>query len=144
MGIREFPSAPMELVSIDFLVQLPVTAPNNRHIMCMNDNFTKFIQIYPVSDRTAKTAAKCFFYFFLKFGISFKLYSDRDPAFEAELFQILMGLFGVKKLRTTRYNPRANGLTEKCNEFIKNYLALYVIYSKKRMGFMVWGGSIYV
>ena len=131
MGIREFPCAPMELVSIDFLVELPVTARNNRHIMCINDHFTKFIQIYPVSDRTAKTAAKCVFDFFLKFGISFKLYSDRDPAFEAELFQILMGLFGVKKLRTTGYNPRANGLTEKCNEFIKNYLTSYVKFSKK-------------
>ena len=131
MGIREFPRAPMELVSIDFLVELPVTARNNRHIMCINEHCTKFIQIYPVSDRTAKTAAKCVFDFFLKFGISFKLYSDRDPAFEAELFQILMGLFGVKKLRTTGYNLRANGLTEKCNEFIKNYLTSYVTFSKK-------------
>ena len=70
----------MELVSIDFLVELPVTTLNNRH-MCINDHFTKFIQIYPVSDRTAKTATKCVF-LFLKFGISLKLYSDRDSAFE--------------------------------------------------------------
>ena len=40
-------------------------------------------------------------------------------------------MFGVKKLRTTGYNPRANGLTEKGNEFIKNYLASYVNYSDK-------------
>ena len=144
MGVREFPCAPMELVSIDFLVELPVTTRNNRHIMCINDHFTKFIQIYPVSDRTAKTAAKCVFDFFLKFGISLRLYSDRDPAFEAELFQILMELFGVKKLRTTGYNPRANGLTEKCNEVIKNYLTLYAKFSKKKMGFIVSRGSIYL
>ena len=92
---------------------------------------TKSIQIYPVSDRTAKTAAKCVFYFFLKLGILLKLYSDRDPAFEVELFQILMELFGVKKLRTTGYNPRANELTEKCNEFIKNYLTSYARFSEK-------------
>ena len=92
---------------------------------------TKSIQIYPVSDRTAKTAAKCVFYFFLKLGILLKLYSDRDPASEAELFQILMEMFGVKKLRTTWYNPRANELTEKCNEFIKNYLTSYAKFSKK-------------
>ena len=96
MGVRvtEFLCAPKELVSIDFLVELPVTARNNSHIMCIKDRFTKFIQIYPVSDRTAKTAAKCAFDFFLKFSISLKLYSDRDPAFEAELFQILVELFG--------------------------------------------------
>ena len=116
--MREFPCAPMESVSIDLLVELSVTARNNRHIMCINDHFTKFIQIYPVSDRTAKTAAKCVFDFFLKFRISLTLYSGRDPAFEAELVQILMELFGVKKLRTTGYDPRANGLTEKRKEFI--------------------------
>ena len=55
MGVREFPCAPMELVSIDFLVELPV------------------------SDLTAKTAAKCVLDFFLKFCISLKLYSGRDP-----------------------------------------------------------------
>ena len=131
MEIRGFPCAPMELVSIDFLVELSLTARNNRHIMCINDHFTKFIQIYQVSDRTAKTAAKCVFDFFLKFGISLKLYSGKVPAFEAELFQILLELFGVKKLRTTGYDPRANGLTEKCNEFIKNYLSWYAKFSKK-------------
>ena len=131
MGVREFPCAPMESVSIDLLVELSVTARNNRHIMCINDHFTKFIQIYPVSDRTAKTAAKCVFDFFLKFRISLTLYSGRDPAFEAELVQILMELFGVKKLRTTGYDPRANGLTEKSKEFIKNYLSWYAKFSKK-------------
>ena len=64
---------------------MPVTARDNRHIMCMNDHFTKFIQIYLVSDRPAKTAAKCVFDFFLKFAISLKLYSERNPAFEAEM-----------------------------------------------------------
>ena len=87
----------MELVSIDFLVELPVTTRYNRHLMCINDHFTKLIQIYPVSNRTTKTAAKCVLDFFLKFCISLKLYSDRDPEFEAELFQILMELFGVQK-----------------------------------------------
>ena len=33
-----------------------------------------------------------------------------------------MKMFGLKMLRTTGYNPRANGLTEKGNAFIKNYL----------------------
>ena len=129
MGMRSFPTSPMELVSIDYLVELPVTRRGNRHILSINDHFSKFSQIYAVPDRTAITAAKCVFDFFLRFGIPLKLYSDRDPAFEANLFQSLMKMFGVKKLRTTGYNPRANGLTEKANEFIKNYLASYVNYS---------------
>ena len=40
------------------------------------------------------------------FGILLELYSDRDPAFEVELFQLLMQEFGVKKLHTSRYRPK--------------------------------------
>ena len=131
MGITLFPSSPMELVWIDFLADLPITLRGNRHKLSINDQFSKFTQLYAVPDRTAATSAKCVFDYFLKFGIDKKLHSGRDPAFESELFQLLMKMFGVKKHRTTGYNPRANGLTEKGNEFIKNYLASYVNYSDK-------------
>ena len=42
MGIRSFPSSPMELFSIDFLVDLPITHRGNRHILNKNDQFSKF------------------------------------------------------------------------------------------------------
>ena len=125
MGIRQFPTRPMDLVSIDYMVDLPVTARGNRHLLAINDHFSKFMQLYPVRDRRANTAARCVLDFFLKFGIALKLYSDCDPAFESKLFQELMRLLGVKKLRTTGYNAKANGLTEKSNEFSKNYLTAY-------------------
>ena len=121
----------MELVSIHVLVDLPITHRGNRHVLSINDQFSKFTQLYAVPGRTVATSAKCVFDYFLKFSIAKKLYSDRNPAFESELFQLLMKMFGVKKLRTTGYNPRANGLTKKGNEFIKNYLASYKNYSDK-------------
>ena len=130
-GNKIISKSPMELVAVDFLVDLPITHRGNRHILSINDQFFKFTQLYAVPDRTAATSAKCVFDYFLEFGIAKKLYSDRDPVFESELFQLLMKMFGVKKLRATGYNPRANGLTEKGNEFIKNYLASYVNYSDK-------------
>ena len=37
-----------------------------------------------------------------------------------------MTLFGVKELNITGSNSKANGLTENCNELIKNYLTSYV------------------
>ena len=130
MGIRSFLSSPMKLVLIDFLVDLPITHRGNLNILSINDQFSKFTQLSAVPDRTAVTSTKWVFDSLLKFGITEKLYSDRDPAFESELFQLLMKMFGVKMLRTTSYNPRANGLTVG-NEFIKNYIASYVNYSDK-------------
>lgn len=81
-------------------------------MLVLNDQFSKFLQVYPSQDRTAKTAADCLIDYILKFGTPQKIYSDRDPSYESELFQRIKKYFGVKKLRTTGYNPQANGLTE--------------------------------
>ena len=62
----------------------------------------------------------------MTFGISLKLYSDCDPAYEGEVFRTLMSTLGIKKLRTTGYNPKANGLCEKSNAIVKKYLQKYV------------------
>ena len=88
MGIRSFRSSPMELVLIHFLIDLPITYRGNRHILSINDQFSKFTQFYAVPDGTVATSAKYVFDYFLKFGIAKKLYSDRNPAFESELFQL--------------------------------------------------------
>lgn len=53
---------------------------------------------YPLKDRTVQTTCKYFLDYCLMFGILLELYSDRDPAFEVELFQLLMQEFGVKTL----------------------------------------------
>ena len=79
----------------------------------------------------------------LKFGVAKNIYSDCDPALESALFQLIMKMFGVKKLRTTGYNPRANGLTEKGNEFIKNYL-LRIRTTLIKNGFMLQGKFVCV
>ena len=65
MGIRSFPSSPMELVLIDFLVDLSITHRGNRHILSINDQFSKFTQLCAVPDCTAATSAKCVFDYFL-------------------------------------------------------------------------------
>ena len=44
----------------------------------INDQLSKFIQIYPIKD-TAKTASKCLIDYCLRFGMPVKLYLDRDP-----------------------------------------------------------------
>ena len=78
------------------LVEIPVRVHKNRHILCVNDHFPNFIQIYTVPERTKKKLQEIVFSIFLKFVIASKFYSDRDPAFKDEIFQILMKSFVVK------------------------------------------------
>ena len=50
MDIRTFSKSPMELVSIDYLVELPMIKRGNKHILSINDQFMRFTQIYAVSE----------------------------------------------------------------------------------------------
>ena len=125
MGVRCWPSKPLDFVSIDSLVDLPPTTRGNRHILVVNDHFSKFIKLYPIKNRLAETAAKCLSDYFLEYGIPGKLLSDQDPAYEPKLFGDLKTL-GVQKLRTSGYRPQVNGLTEQSNSTIKNYLTIFL------------------
>ena len=49
-------------------------------------------------------------------------YFDGDSECEAEIFQELANLLGIKKLQTSGYNIKGNGLSEKLNGVVKEYL----------------------
>ena len=48
----------MDLVLTDYFMELQVTFQDNWRILSTNDQFNKFTNIYPVADRTARTACK--------------------------------------------------------------------------------------
>ena len=75
----------------------------------------------------AGTAATCLIDYLMTFGIPLKLYSDCDSRNESKLFQNVMKMLGTKKLRTTGYNAKANGLCEELNGIIEIYILMYVV-----------------
>ena len=115
MGRRKWPTAPLELISLDFLVDLPRTTKGNVHLLVINDHFTKIMKLYAIKDRKASTASTCLHDYILTYGILLKILADQDPPFESKLFQGLCNSLGIKKLRTSGDNPRSNGLTEQSN-----------------------------
>ena len=66
MGVREWPTKPLELVSIDYLTELPRSARNNIHLLVINDQLSKFIQVYAIKDITVKTASNWLFYNYIQ------------------------------------------------------------------------------
>ena len=73
MGRRKWPKAPLELISLDFLVDLPRTAKGNVHLLVINDHFTKLMKFYPIKDCKASTASACLHEFILTYDIPLKI-----------------------------------------------------------------------
>ena len=74
------------------------------------DHFTRYAQAYAVKNQTALTTAKVLWEQFLRhYGFPQKILTDQGPGFESQLFQELMNMARIEKLRTTSYNPQTNG-----------------------------------
>src|SRR6202522_2440605 len=62
---------------------------------------------------------------FKRFGLPDKILSNRDLQFAAHAFQELLKLLNIKSNLTTAYHPQSDGATERVNQEIKAYLAIY-------------------
>lgn len=59
-------------------------------------------------------------------GVPYVIHSDQGAQYESQLFSEMCKLFGIKKTRTTPYNPQSDGMVEKCNKTLASMLHAYV------------------
>ncbi|XP_069993535.1 uncharacterized protein [Penaeus vannamei] len=85
------------------------------YILTMIDRFTRWPEAKPFRDITAATVAKTFNTWISRFGAN-------TNQFESELWRHLMILLGSKRIRTTAYQPCANGMVERLHRHMKQAL----------------------
>ncbi|UYV80483.1 hypothetical protein LAZ67_19000293 [Cordylochernes scorpioides] len=82
--------------------------------------YSKWPEAFPISDKTAISVAKAFFRGWIsRYGVPATITTDQGREFESHLFKDLTSLIGTNRIRTTAYNPAANGLVERLHRQIK-------------------------
>ena len=94
---------PLQRIAVDILGPLePPIDRGNRYILVVVNYLTKWAEVYAMSYQTAETVASIFVTEFVcRYGVPTQLHSDQGRQFEADLFQWMCDLLGIKKTRTT-------------------------------------------
>lgn len=77
---------PWEMVAVDVL-QVPTSCQNHRHILVIQDYFTKWTEAIPLQNQTAATITRELVKVFSNYGLPEILYSDQGRNFESTLSQ---------------------------------------------------------
>ena len=84
------------------------------------DQFTKWVECYPLLDQSAELIAKTLVdEFFSRFGLPLEIHTDQGSNFVGNLFTTLCLLLQVTKTRTTSYRPCSNGQIEQLLQMIR-------------------------
>ena len=64
--------------------------------------------------------------FVCRFGPAATVHSDQGPSFQSCLFREVVKLIGAAQSHTCPYNPKSDGMVERCNRTIEALLATVV------------------
>ena len=114
-------SKPNELVAVDIMG--PLESKKHSYILIIMDVFSKFSCFVPLKDITSRTVIKKIASRHIRiFGPPKTLLSDNGALFRSNEFKLFSVKYGIKKKFTTPYHPQCNGLVERQNRSVKNYI----------------------
>jgi len=126
----EIPGQRWENISMDFIVDLPVTSSGHDAVVVFVDRLSKMVHLAPTKKTaTAEDTAKIFFEVVFKHhGLPKDIVSDRDAKFISDFWKSLFVLLEVKLSMSTAYHPQSDGQTERTNRTFEQALRAYVSY----------------
>ncbi len=115
-------SRPFQILGID-VMDLPLTENGNRHVVVIQDLFTKWPMVYPVPDQKSTRIARLIAEEVVPmWGVPECLLSDRGTNLLSNLMMDLCRMLGITKLNTTAYHPQCDGAVERFNRTLKTIL----------------------
>lgn len=122
------PGKPFDVVSIDFIPELPKTESNHDNIIVIVDKLTKFATFIPCTVQVGakETAELLFKHVFTRFGFPREIVSDRDSKWVSSFWRRACELMEIKRALSTSHHPQTDGQTEIMNQVLEVALRCYV------------------
>lgn len=123
---------PWEIVTVDFVGPLPRSSKLNKHLLVIQDKFTKWVECVPMREATAVGLKKAIRErIFSRFGWPKKLISDNGAQFTSKAFTKFLEENFVFHVLTPPYSPQCNS-TERANRTVKTLIKIYLRDNQKK------------
>jgi transposase InsO family protein len=123
-------SAPMIALAIDTIGPFPVDKDGNIYIISIIDTFSRYVELFPASDCTARAAAGAIVKHFAFFGVPEKIVSDNGSQYVNQMITQLAAISHMDMSRTTPYSHEENGISERSHKETLRHLRA-VLYEKE-------------
>jgi hypothetical protein len=117
-------------VSVDLIERLRVDDYGMTMVVVIIDNFSRFVDLYPISSTNAEAAADALIQFTGRFQTPTRFTTDSGSNFGSTLVQGLMKRLGADHQLTKAYSKEQNGIVERVNKEVLSHLKA-IIFDKR-------------
>lgn len=108
----------MDHLHLDVLGPFPISSSGNKYVLVIMDQFTRWVEAFPIPGQGAETTAKKLVKDFMsRFGAPLELHTEQGCNFEIALFKSICQLFQISKARTSRC-PRDCSTASPCSSTV--------------------------
>jgi hypothetical protein len=127
------PESKWEVISMDFIVGLPLTARRHDSIFVVVDTLTKSAHFFSVhTTYQAPDIARVFFSEIVRLhGVPKRIISDRGSVFTGRFWMSFQEALGTQLNFSTAYHPETDGQTERMNQTLEDMLRMSVMDQQK-------------
>jgi len=117
---------PFQQITLDLITGLPPNGPHDSVLMIVDHGCSRAAVFLPCAT-TIMGPGVAQLYFdnvYRWFGLPSKVISDQDPCFTSHFGRALASKIGAKQNLSTAFHPQTDGLSERKNQWVEQYLRL--------------------
>ncbi len=109
-------------MNIDTIGPVARDSADNCYILVVIDCFTRFVELYPVSDTSALPCARALLSHVCRYGTPMTIRSDRGTQFVNGIIKELLSLLKVEHEVSLAYSKEHNAIVERANREVMRHL----------------------